>query len=446
MDTQRIGSPSGNAGFFRARPIDDGSKTVAHAGHGPDMARDDHHDHHGHRLRPGAALQIFRQELRMALRAQFRADLGDARGPYEGNSELPTPGDVADEALGVARQVVAQSPTTAARSLAEFRSRMAQSVDVVKQTTGAQDELAEVDQALVQVDHGLAAMEEEAAATRDSSTSVLDIDMQTRQRSRIRIRTQEGDVVKLSLKQVTEFSASSSQVSDGGSTVTATEIDFSSRSRMVLSVRGDLNDAELGAIKSVVEQAQQVADAFFGGDIGAAFENAGRFAFDSEQLANIDMRFRMRQVSNVAYAETVASAALPRDPAPALAPVAEPAPTDAAATPVAADAAVAGAADAEVPVVDEAAAKNDPAIPTDAIGAFVEMVGSFLRSVSEGFEGQSGNLSIRYQHTESFKLRLLQSVLHTTAPREAHAAAAVAIQAIEQMSGVQGPAGVPAER
>ena len=89
---------------------------------------------------------------------------------------------------------------------------------------------------------------------------------------------------------------------------------------MVMKVRGDLNEAEMGAIQGVLGQAQEMADAFFGGDIGAAFSAAGGFTFDNEQLANVNMRFRMRQVSNISYTQTVGPTALPQNPAPEAAP------------------------------------------------------------------------------------------------------------------------------
>jgi hypothetical protein len=334
---------------------------------------------------------------------------------------------------------VAQSPTTAAKSLIEFRSRVQESVEVARQTVVSQDDMEDVDQAVIKVDDGIAAMEEEVLATRASSSSILEIDTRTKQRSNIMIRTQEGDVVKLSLRQFSELSASSSQSSEGNTASSETEIEFSSRSRMVLKVRGDLNEAELGAIQGVLGQAQEMADAFFGGDIGAAFNAAGGFTFDNEQLANVNMRFRMRQVSNISYQETVAPAALPNDTTPQIAPapVAEPAQTVAADTPVTDDAVAVRAPAAEVPAVDESPANAEPAIPGDALNGFFEMVGSFLRSVSAGFEGLADNSHVRFQYSESFKLSLLQSVIHAAAPDDAGDAANVAVDALGQLNEVE---------
>lgn len=395
----------------------------------------EHHHHRGHKSNREMALQVFRQELRSALRVQFRTELSAGQDAYAANQEPAGPDDVADEALGVAKQVVAQSPTTAAKSLIEFRSHVRESVQVTQKTVGSEDDMADVDQAVAKLDDGLNQMEEEAASTRVSTASALEVDTRTKQRSSIMIRTQEGDVVKLSLRQFSEMSASGSQSVEGNTASSETEIEFSSRSRIVMKVRGDLNEAEMGAIQGVLGQAQEMADAFFGGDIGAAFSAAGGFTFDNEQLANVNMRFSMRQVSNISYTQTVGPTALPQNPAPevAPAPATEPVPAVATESPKPEPVAPVEAPVDEAPAVEEPDAATKPTIPGDALSGFFEMVGSFLRSVSEGFEGASANSSIRFQYSESFKLSLLQSVIHTAAPDDAGDAAEAAIEAIEQL-------------
>jgi len=444
MDTTGISASISSSNMLQVRPLDDGNDKVDGTRKSHDVPRHHRHPSHaGHKLGRGAALQVFRQELRMSLKMQFRAEFGQSQSAYAANQEPAGPGDVADEALGAAKQIVARSPARAAKSLISFRANVQQSLDVARSTVSEQDDMADVDHAVAKVDKGLAEMEEKAAATKESSSSVLDVDMRTKQRSSIKIRTQEGDIIKLSMRQVSEFSASSSQSIDGDSAATESEIEFSSRSRMVMKVRGDLNEAELGAIEAVIEQAQQMADTFFGGDIGAAFETAGAFEFDSEQLANVNMRFRMRQVASISYAETVTRSALPDDTAPPIGPAVtvdstpKPAQASESVAPVADDVAAVETPVADVAPVDDEVAAETPAIPADAMSGFFEMVGNFLRSVSEGFEGGFGNTTIRFQHSESFKLSLLQSVIHAVAPDEASDAADAAVEAIGHMNEVE---------
>ncbi|MDH3747548.1 MAG: hypothetical protein OER97_05030, partial [Gammaproteobacteria bacterium] len=206
------------------------------------------HEHsHGRRGHHGRALGIFRQELRITLRAQFHARFAAAQQEYLQLHSRPTSDDVASEALGSAKQLVDEAPTTAAKSLITFRAKVHEAASYVRQTVGAQDDVAEVDDALAKVDEGLDAFDEEVAANRESSASVLAVDTRSKQRSTIRIRTQEGDIVKFDLRRVDELSASDVAVSNGDDFASVTEVEVSSRSRLMLRIKGDLNDSELAA-------------------------------------------------------------------------------------------------------------------------------------------------------------------------------------------------------
>ncbi len=371
-------------------------------------------------LSRGAALQVFRTELRMSLKAQFYAVIDNGQSAYAAAQGDAAADDVADEALAVAKSIVDQSPTNAAKSMIRFRSSVSESLQVASRTVQTDADQKDLDAAATKIDEGVADLEEQAAATRESTTTALNIDTSARQRSVIKIRTQEGDVVRLSLYQATDLAASSSESVDGDITQQKAEIDFSSRSRMLVKVRGDLNEAEMGAIQNVLAQAQEMADAFFGGDIGAAFASASAFEFDAEQLSRVKMRFKMYEESSVAYSQVTN-------------PVASPTIAEASSEPM-----PSAQVPSEVPTVVEVAEAVEPparqAVPDDALRGFFEQVGSFLRAVSEGsFEG-SGSTAIRYQYSESFKLSLLQSVINTVAPAEAGEASDAAVKLIDRMS------------
>lgn len=378
----------------------------------------------------GAAIQAFRAELRTSLKAQFHADYNSNQSAYAANQESASPDDVADEALAVARNVAKQSPESVAKAMIRFRSSVSESVQVASKYTQTEADQSDLNMTTAKIEEGVSKIEDDAAKSVVSSASALSVDTSTRQRSTIKIRTQEGDLVRLSLRQATEFSASSAEVADGNGVAQSTEIDFSSKSRMYAVVRGDLNEAEMGAIESVLAQAQEMADAFFGGDIGAAFASAGGFEFDTEQLSRVKMRFKMRQETNVAYSEVRNSVTMPPE-------VEEPksAPAVAASAPVAPAAPEvvesAEPVEAVAPVVEKPEA---PVVADDAMQGFFELVGSFLRSVSEGFVEGMGSASVRYHYSESFKLSLLQSVINTVAPDDAGDASDAAVQLIDQIS------------
>ncbi|NNJ94962.1 MAG: hypothetical protein HKP57_09485, partial [Halobacteria archaeon] len=80
----------------------------------------------GTRGRRGLALGILKQEL--AIKAWFSArySLGQVQAPA-------TTEDVADEILGAAKQVVAESPRTAAKSLISFRAKVEQAGTYVRE-------------------------------------------------------------------------------------------------------------------------------------------------------------------------------------------------------------------------------------------------------------------------------------------------------------------------
>ncbi len=359
------------------------------------------------RQRGGRSLGVFGKELRLALMARFRARFSQSHSAYSDNKAPASADDVAQEAVAAAKQVARERPTQVAKSMVSFRATVRASAEYAQKTVGKSDDAAEVDDALQKVDQGLKELERASSSDRESSASVLSVDMRSKQRSTIRIRTQEGDVVRFDLKRVDRLSANDRAVADDDGFMSLTEVEMSSRTRLMMRVKGDINENELGAIRNVFAQAEAMANEFFDGDVAAAFAMAQGLDFDAEQLARVNMRFRSQQVSNVAYRETVVQRAPePREPAPVPAPAELP--------PV--------VAPVELPepalVTPEAVAEEVPAVVADveddALTGYFDQLSDFLRSIGEGFE--SG--SFRYHYSESFKLTLLESVMHVVAPEQ----------------------------
>ena len=378
-----------------------------------------HRERHGR----GRALGIFHQEMRFALKMQFHARFAAAQQSYLQTAEPAASDDVATETLGTARQVIAESPTRAGKSIAALKASVQHAATVARQTVDDDDDVAELDNVVARVDDGLDELDRDTAVNRESSASVLAVDTRTKQRSIIRIRTQEGDIVRFDLKQVEGMSATDVAVSNENGSPTSTEIALSSRSRMALRVQGDLNESELAAITSVFEQAETIANEFFDGDIGAAFNLSQGFEFDAEQLARVNLRFRMRQVTNVSYAEVTQRPAIEAaEPAPVPQPPAADA-VPAAAAPVT-DAVATQAVDdvvaSETPV--EPTPESTPLTDTSTLAGFFDLVSNFLRSIGDGFADSSGG-STRLHYSESFKLELLRTVIHASAPAESDNAA-----------------------
>ena len=404
--------------------------------------RHDHENGHHGKSRKGLALGVFKQELHIALKAHFHAKFTVMQQGYARQQEPVTSDDVAEEALGAAKQLVAEEPTKAAKSLISFRAKVEETASYVRETVGDYDDVAEVDDAVAKVDQGLSKLEGEVAANRESSASVLSVDTRSKQRSTIQIRTQEGDIVRLSLRRIDSTSASDVAYSNNEISLTATEVAVSSRSRMMLKVEGDLNESEMAAIQNVFAQAESIADEFFSGDVSAAFNIAQGFEFDTGQLARVNIGFRMSQVSNVSYAEASRPAAFAAtlEPAVEQVPSVPVTPATAAHEPVTTSTTAAAPVVVEQPVtfdgenVAEAIASAESvetAAPiADALSIFFEQLTAFIRTVGEGFA--AGSYS--YHYSESFKFNLLKAVMHTIAPSDAGNAAENAETVIDQIS------------
>lgn len=427
-------------------------KTKATSEHQQDSRARRHHDHHHDNHRRGKALGMLRQEIRYALAESFRFRFAATLPAYNENVAALAADDVASDALGAAKQVANRAPLNASRTLSDFRQKIESAASNVRQSIG-ETGLDDVDDAVGRVSKGLDDLDNDAARNLQSSATVLSADTRVKQRSSIRIRTQEGDIVRFDLRLAERMSAQDVSMTDGDTTYASTKIEMSSRSRMVLRVDGDLNEAELAAVQNVFAQAESIANEFFDGDLAAAFNMAAGLEFDSEQLARVGMRFHEKQVSNVSYGAISAAAMKPpAEPAPAVVshsgpfipttkislpepgPIATPPPVREPEAPAVADLREPVAAPVNEPPAAPVA-EPEAALPEqDGIGRFMEMLSSFMQSINEGFELDSESGSFRYYFSQSFKLEILKSVMEVRAPEESGDAADTAATLIDAVS------------
>ncbi|MEO1035888.1 MAG: hypothetical protein AAFX44_10045 [Pseudomonadota bacterium] len=415
----------------------------------------------------GSVLDAFRQEIRTTLSSRFFSRFAaDARGYADSSASVS---DVSKDALRAARQVAAEAPTRASERLVSLRASINESASAIREQLINRGDVAGVNDALGRIDRGLDALDSQYANVRESSASVLSVNSRVTERSTISIRTQEGDIVRLDLKNRELFSATGAEASVDGNTASVTEFEFGSRTRLRFTVEGDLNDDELAAIGLVVEQASRIADEFFGGDIAAAAASAGGLDIDNEQLERVNLRFLYRESTSVRFASQVEQPVTqpvggpdrvattgPGDPVPTLVipavpaepvaptrpagpiptlviptvpvvpvtpapsvvapPISDVQPTDDAPT-VDLPASAVGTGNNEATVEPKATA-SPLATRTEALDEFLELISDFLRSVSEGFVGSEDDGAVRFQFSESFKLTLLRETLSVTAPVE----------------------------
>lgn len=236
------------------------------------------------------ALKILRQEIRQVLSASFRIKYAATPTAYGNTGDPVSRGDVAEEVINGARAVADRAPVKARESLVKLRGEVETAARSARNIVGDEGR-NDIAGTLGTVRQGLAGLEKDAARNIESSASVLSVESRLKQRSTIRIRTQEGDVVRLDLRRSEKLSAEDISMADRESRFASTSLEVSSRTRMALKVNGDLNEAEFAAIQRVFAQAEAIADEFFNGDLAAAFDMAAGIEFDSEQLARVKMRF-----------------------------------------------------------------------------------------------------------------------------------------------------------
>ncbi len=384
------------------------------------------------------SLSILSREIRQVLSSEFNFRLKAAAGYGE---EASVRGRIATDVKAAGKALLAASPLSARDQLGALRQSVQEAAEQTRNVAGSSD--SDIDGALGQIEDGLDELDSEASRNVTSSASVLSYESRLRQRSVINIRTQEGDVVKLDLRRMESIEASDVSLSNGSASFTATEIDISSRSRMFLKVKGDINEGEMAAIQAVVSQAAAAADEFYGGDMAAAFDGLAGMEFDTDQLSRVKVRFRERLETNVSFASIQRFEPAPvAAPAPAVDPrletpdsesapidVVNPEPRRPEPAPFKLGVLPAGTPER----VEVAPGASEPAAPTvDPIKGLSDLLADFINRTNDGFELEGG--TYRYYYSESFKLQLLKSVMQVAAPDETGSAAEVAANAIDAVN------------
>lgn len=269
----------------------------------------------------------------------------------------------------------------------------------------------------------------------------LALNYERREKSVLRLKTQEGDLVKIALRSRADVTLEQRTVSDPDGT--ATEIDLGSINarRLVITVQGDLNESELAAIESAVAQARTLANDFFAGNLDAAVAAASEFGIDSEQLARVTLRFGVQERLSVSQTVALATAPTPNvgssdvsglDTAQALRPVAAaPAVTGAQPAnalarpdaPLAPPPQSAAPAPGDAETTDAEQSENAPNLLdafqalADLLNAFADFLNGLVAELRAPSEPES-NLSNEFQIDFRFRLELFQTIVQTSLSEE----------------------------
>lgn len=266
----------------------------------------------------------------------------------------------------------------------------------------------------------------------DTAASATSMKYRRSERTALFIETQEGDVIRLKFKSRESVDLKTAHAQGGGESSSEITLTTRSASKLSVTVRGDLNVDELGAIQEAIEQASELADDFFDGDLQAAFASASEFDIDGDQLASVNLKMRSTErftYSSYGYRATPAI----QVPAIELRPHTESGPAPAAKPALdAAESAehAASPVPAELPVVDENAplslvtpGESEIAAPVEADSAAgpsraqdrydaFRAIGSFLTRLMDSFGADAGKPSTGLIDM-SIKLRVFEATLMT---------------------------------
>ncbi len=160
---------------------------------------------------------------------------------------------VAAEILATARGIAEGSPDEPSDTLSQIRQSVEKATSIGQEIVTNDEDAETLKETGRHIMRGLEALENQAL----TSASSFSLESSLNQRSAIQIRTQEGDVVKFALGQAERLSATDIAVESQSGSVRLTEVSVSSRSRFILNVDGDLNEAELAAITNLIAQAEK---------------------------------------------------------------------------------------------------------------------------------------------------------------------------------------------
>ncbi|MFG1496581.1 DUF5610 domain-containing protein [Saccharospirillum sp. HFRX-1] len=124
------------------------------------------------------------------------------------------------------------------------------------------------------------------------------------------VTTAEGDKVTIRVERRNEASAEKSS-GDGWSSVSWGKVESG---QFDLSIEGDLNDQERSDLTALLKEVGELADEFYDGDLGVAFEQAQALSISGTSLASLDLSMRSVQTKAVsAYQQAGGEAqSLPR--------------------------------------------------------------------------------------------------------------------------------------
>jgi hypothetical protein len=116
----------------------------------------------------------------------------------------------------------------------------------------------------------------------------------------MQVTTRDGDRLRISIAQASaNWSQSRVAASSNGSAsamVTSTQSGSMQIGAWQVSVEGELDADELGALEKLFSQVQELSNSFYAGDMAGAFDRAMALEMDGEQLASLSLNLTQTSV------------------------------------------------------------------------------------------------------------------------------------------------------
>ncbi|WP_281557090.1 DUF5610 domain-containing protein [Thalassomonas sp. RHCl1] len=123
------------------------------------------------------------------------------------------------------------------------------------------------------------------------------LNMLEQEQGTINIQTRDGDNINIHFGSLMTLDQQSMQQQG----MFSREISFSQSQSFSLQIEGELDEEELEAVSSLVQDIGKLADKFFSGDIEQAWQQANELGFDDQQVAQVSFDFQ--EVKQVAVTE-----------------------------------------------------------------------------------------------------------------------------------------------
>jgi hypothetical protein len=208
--------------------------------------------------------------------------------------------DLAGAVSSALKSLSATKPKEAVAAVDETASEAIEQTAQALPSSGSAGGPAGLDAAISQIKDQLKSLfsaylsNTDAARSADSVTAT-GAKLKSSAKGILEIKTLEGDTITLNFASRSKASLQNLQASNGTFQLDSTEFQAFSKSRVSISVQGDLNESELLAVQDLVDQVSQLTDGFFSGDLNAALSQASDLKLDSSQLSSYSLHLALRQ-------------------------------------------------------------------------------------------------------------------------------------------------------